>query len=62
VRRGLLWMLVAVVIHYFSAGYSPMHLPMPTVITPAVTSYLTSLLFLSGAGLGIYGLYLRARA
>ena len=62
VRRGLLWMLLAVVIHYFSGGYSPMHLPVPTLINPALTSYLTILLFLSGAGLGVYGLYLRVRA
>jgi hypothetical protein len=39
-----------------------MPLSLPVAITPAVTSYLTGLLFLSGAGLGIYGLYLRARA
>lgn len=61
VRQGLLCMLLAVVIHYFAGGYSPMHLPIPATINPAITSYLTSLLFLSGAGLGIYGLYLRVR-
>ena len=62
VRRGLLWMLLAVVIHYFAGGYSPTHFPVPATINPTVTSYLTSLLFLSGAGLAIYGLYLRRRA
>lgn len=62
VRRGLLCMLLAVLIHYFAAGYSPLHVLDLAKINPAVTSYLTSLLFLSGAGLGIYGLYLRVRA
>lgn len=62
IRRGLLWMLLAAVIHYFAGGYSPMQVALPAMIPAAVTSYLTGLLFLSGAGLGIYGLYLRARA
>lgn len=62
VRQGLLWMLLAVVVHYFVGGYSAMHFPIPVAIDPVVTLYLTSLLFLAGAGLGIYGLVLRMRA
>jgi hypothetical protein len=53
VRRGLLYMLLAAVIHYFSGGYSAMSLPYP--IAPVVTVYLSPLLFLSGLGLVIYG-------
>ena len=62
VRQGLLWMLLAVVVRYFAAGHSAMHLPIPVTISPEVTFYLTSLLFLAGAGLGISGLVLRMRA
>ena len=62
VRQGLLWMLLAVVVRYFAGGYSAMHLPIPATISPVVTLYLAGLLFLAGAGLGIYGLVLRMRA
>jgi hypothetical protein len=59
IRRGLLYMLLAAVIHYFSGGYSAMDLPFP--INPVVTVYLSPLLFLGGLGLALYGLYLRSR-
>lgn len=52
-------MLLAAVIHYFAGGYSAMNLPFP--ISPAVTAYLSPLLFLSGLGLVGYGFYLHSR-
>ena len=55
VRRGLLYMLLAAVIQYFSGGYSAMHIPV--VVSSFVTSYLSPLLFLSGLGLTFYGLF-----
>jgi hypothetical protein len=57
IRRGLLYMLLAAVIHYFAGGYSAMHLPFP--IAPVVAVYLSPLLFLGGLGLTLYGFYLR---
>jgi hypothetical protein len=57
IRRGLLCMLLAAVIHYFAAGHSAMDLPFP--IAPVVTVYLSPLLFLSGLGLTLYGFYSR---
>ena len=59
IRRGLLYMFLAAIIHYFAAGYSGMQLPVE--IPLLVTSYLTPLLFLCGLGLGLYGAYLSAR-
>jgi hypothetical protein len=57
IRRGLLYMLLAAVIHYFAGGYSVMNLPFP--IVPVVAVYLSPLLFLGGLGLTLYGCYLR---
>jgi len=57
IRQGLLYMLLAAVIHYFAGGHSPMQLPFP--IAPLVTIYLSPLLFLSGLGLGLHGFYLQ---
>jgi len=63
IRRGLLYMLLAGVIHYFAAGYgSPFQIPLPAPILPLVTQYGTPLLFLGGLGLTIYGLFLKARS
>jgi hypothetical protein len=59
IRRGLLYMLLAAVIHYFASGYSAMDLPFP--IASVVTVYLSPLLFLGGLGLSLYGFYLRIR-
>jgi hypothetical protein len=61
VRRGLIFMLLAGVIHYFAAGYA-MPLQLPVDVMPMVSNYLSPLLFLGGLGLTIYGLILRARA
>lgn len=57
IRQGLLYMLLAAVIHYFAGGYSAMNLPL-AIIQP-LTAYLSLLLFLSGLGLTLYGVYLR---
>ena len=58
-RRGLLYILLAVIVHYFAGGYSAFQLP---VVVPAfVTAYLTPLLFLAGVGLEVYGGYLYIR-
>jgi hypothetical protein len=59
IRRGLLYMLLAAVIHFFAGGYSAMELPYP--IDPVVTVYLSPLLFLGGLGLILYGFYIRNR-
>jgi len=59
IRRGLLYMLLAGVIHYFAAGYSGVALPV--AVPSMVTQYLTPILFLCGLSLGLYGVYLFAR-
>jgi hypothetical protein len=58
-RRGLLYMLLAGVIYYFSGGYSGLRIPV--AIGSAVTTYLAPLLFLGGLGLSLYGVYLKMR-
>jgi|SRR6516162_2640532 hypothetical protein len=59
IRRGLLFMLSAAVVGYFASGSSPLTLP---VAVPAlVAGYLSPLLFLSGLGLTVHGVYLRYR-
>jgi hypothetical protein len=60
IRRGLLYMLLAGVVHYFAGGYSAMNLPFP--INPVVTVYLSPLLFVSGLGLIVYGFLTWKRA
>jgi hypothetical protein len=60
IRRGLLYMLLAGVIQYFAAGYSPLTLPI--AVPPLVTAYLAPVVFISGLGLIIYGFYLRAKS
>jgi hypothetical protein len=59
IRRGLLYMLLAGIIHYFAGGYSGMRPPVE--IPSLVTHYLTPLLFFCGLGLVLYGAYLNAR-
>jgi hypothetical protein len=63
-RRGLLYMLLAAVIHYFAGGYgAPVFLiPLPAPVMPLVTQYLTPLLFLGGLGMAIYGLFLKIKS
>jgi len=60
-RRGLLAVLLAAVIHYFAAGYA-MPLKLPVDILPIVSNVLSPLLFLGGLGLTLYGLVLRAKS
>ena len=59
-RRGLLYILLAAITHYFAAGYSTFTLPV--TIPTFVTLYLTPLLFLAGVGYELYGvvLYLKS--
>ena len=63
IRRGLLYMLLAGVIHYFAAGYAaPFQIPLPAPFLPLVTQYGTPLLFLGGLGMTLYGLLLRLKS
>jgi hypothetical protein len=64
IRRGLLYMLLAAVIHYFAGGYgAPIFLiPLPGPVTPLVTQYLTPLVFLGGLGYALYGFYLKIKS
>src|ERR1700720_1020024 len=55
IRRGLLYMLLGAVIHYFAGGYSALTLPFP--IVSVVTSYRSPVVFLGGLGLTLYSLY-----
>jgi len=59
-RRGLFYILLAAIIHYFAAGYSSFTLPV--AIPVFVTMYLTPLMFLAGIGYEFYGalLYLKS--
>lgn len=59
-RRGLLYILLAAIIHYFAAGYSGLQLPIAVPVF--VTAYLTPLLFLSGVGFEVYALYVYIRS
>ncbi len=48
IRRGLLYMLLGGVIHFFAAGYgAPFQIPLPVPVLPLVTQYLTPLIFLA---------------
>ena len=60
IRQGLLYMLLAAVIHYFAGGYSAMKLPF--LFSQVVTVYLSPLLFLGGLGLVLYGFHLHRKA
>jgi len=59
-RQGLLYVLLAAIVHYFAGGYSPLKLPLP--VGPIVTHYLSPLLFLAGIGLAVFGFYLKQTA
>jgi hypothetical protein len=60
IRRGLLYMLLAGVIQYFAAGYTPFTLPVQ--VPAVVTACLAPVVFVSGVGLVIYGFYVRAKS
>jgi hypothetical protein len=59
IRRGLIYMLLGSVIHYFAGGYSAL-LPYP--LNPLVTTYLSPVVFLGGLGMCLYGVYLHIRS
>ncbi len=60
IRQGLLYMLLAGIIHYFAGGYSAMSLPLS--INPAVAEYLSPLVFSFGLGLSLHGSYVHRKA
>jgi hypothetical protein len=64
IRRGLLYMLLGAVIHYFAGGYGApiFQIPLPAPVMPLLTQYLTPLLFLGGLGFTVYGLILKAKS
>ena len=64
IRRGLLYMLMGALIHYFAGGYgAPVFtIPLPAPVMPILTQYLTPLLFLGGLGFTLYGLILKVRS
>jgi hypothetical protein len=64
IRRGLLYMLLGAVIHYFAGGYGApiLQIPWPAPLLPLVTQYLTPLLFLGGLGYALYGLFLKIKS
>src|SRR2546423_8812045 len=48
IRRGLLYILLGGVIHYFAGGYgNPLHDPLPTSVPPPLTSISISPRFLA---------------
>src|SRR5215472_7610049 len=61
IRRGLLYMLLAGVIYYFTSN-AALPLQLPVAVAPTVNTYLAPLLFLGGLGMCLYGLFLRARS
>jgi hypothetical protein len=60
IRQGFLYMLLALVIHYAVDHSGALNLPF--VVTPAITLYLTPILFLGGLGLALYGFVSRVTA
>jgi hypothetical protein len=59
IRRGLLYILLGGIVHYFAAGYSGYALPV--TVPPAVTTYGTPLVIACGLGLIVYGVFLHLR-
>lgn len=59
IRRGLLYMLLAVVVHYLLDRSGSLNLPFAV---PPITLYLTPMMFLGGLGLALYGLLTRVTA
>lgn len=56
IRRGFLYMLLGLVIHYVALRSDSLNLPFS--INPTVT-YLSTMLFLGGLGLALYGFLAR---
>lgn len=59
IRRGFLYMLLALVIHYVALRSDSLNLPFS--VNPTVT-YLATMLFLGGLGLALYGLLTKVTA
>ena len=59
IRRGFLYMLLGLIIHYVAARSDSLNLPI--AINPTVT-YLATMLLLGGLGLALYGLLTKVRA
>jgi hypothetical protein len=53
IRRGLIYMLLAIAVFYLAGPRSPV--PIPIHIPPMVTTYLLPVLFLLGLGFTIHG-------
>jgi len=58
-RRGILYMLLALVIHYVALRSGSLNLPFS--VNPAVT-YLTTMMFLAGLALALYGFFTKVTA
>jgi hypothetical protein len=59
IRRGFLYMVLGLVIHYVAVRSDSFNLPFS--LNPTVT-YLSTVLFLGGLGLALYGLLTKVRA
>ena len=59
IRRGLLYMLLAVLVHYALQRSGTLNLPFAI---PPITLYLTPIIFLGGLGLALYGFMNRVTA
>lgn len=59
IRRGLLYMILAAVIHYLAGGLGDS--PLPFEVPSIITEYATPFLFLGGLGLFLYGGILKLR-
>jgi hypothetical protein len=59
ILRGLLYMVLAVVVHYVLKRSGTLNLPFAV---PPITLYLTPVMFLGGLGLALYGLMTRVTA
>lgn len=59
IRRGMMYFLMAAVFYYFVGGHSG--LPIPFNVPSVVMDYILPLMFLAGAGLVLYGIFLKVR-
>lgn len=59
IRRGFLYMLMGLVIHYVALRSDSLNLPFS--VNPTV-GYLATMLFLGGVGLALYGFLTKVRA
>jgi hypothetical protein len=57
IRRGVIYILIAAGLHFFTAGHSGFQLPVQ--IDPIVNYCLVPFLFLCGLGLVVFGLFRR---